>query len=238
MYDRLIHFNPCDGIELKHKDLSEPQKAQYLPKEQIKPFLEMVENRDIHQYYMFRTMIETGIRVGEANALQWSDYNSKDKTLSITKSYDQKHDRWNTTKNKEHRTIYITNDLAKELTKLKYLQNANRIVNEDIYNQAYDFIFCNAFGEPLPRSTTHNTMMYVTEKLLGKDNKLSIHKLRHTHATLLLESDVPMKVIQERLGHKTMAVTEQVYSHVTEKMNQKATENFEKYINKKKHFLI
>ncbi|EGQ3747442.1 site-specific integrase [Staphylococcus pseudintermedius] len=233
MYDRLIHFNPCDGIELKHKDLSEPQKAQYLPKEQIKPFLEMVKNRDIHQYYMFRTMIETGIRVGEANALQWSDYNSKDKTLSITKSYDQKHDRWNTTKNKEHRTIYITNDLAKELTKLKYLQNANRIVNEDVYNTTHDFIFCNAFGDPLPRSTTHNTMMYVTEKLLGKDNKLSIHKLRHTHATLLLESDVPMKVIQERLGHKTMAVTEQVYSHVTEKMNQKAKENFEKYINKK-----
>lgn len=185
---------------------------------------------------MFRTMIETAIRVGEANALHWSDYHSKDKSLSITKSYDQKHDRWNTTKNKEHRTIYITNDLAKELTKLKYLQNANRIVNEDIYNQAYDFIFCNAFGEPLPRSTTHNTMMYVTEKLLGKDNKLSIHKLRHTHATLLLESDVPMKVIQERLGHKTMAVTEQVYSHVTEKMNQKAKENFEKYINKKNIF--
>ncbi|EOB1261921.1 tyrosine-type recombinase/integrase [Staphylococcus pseudintermedius] len=236
MYDRLIHFNPCDGIELKHKDLSEPQKAQYLPKEQIKPFLEMVKNRDIHQYYMFRTMIETGIRVGEANALQWPDYNSKDKTLSITKSYDQKHDRWNTTKNKEHRTIYITNDLAKELTKLKYLQNANRIVNEDVYNTTHDFIFCNAFGDPLPRSTTHNTMMYVTEKLLGKDNKLSIHKLRHTHATLLLESDVPMKVIQERLGHKTMAVTEQVYSHVTEKMNQKAKENFEKYINKKNIF--
>lgn len=43
VYDRLIHFNPCDGIELKHKDLSEPQKAQYLPKEQIKPFLEMVK---------------------------------------------------------------------------------------------------------------------------------------------------------------------------------------------------
>ena len=41
-------------------------------------------------------------------------------------------------------------------------------------------------------------MMYVTGKLLGKDNRLSIHKLRHTHATLLLESNVPMKVIQER----------------------------------------
>ncbi|EOB0811249.1 TPA: tyrosine-type recombinase/integrase [Staphylococcus pseudintermedius] len=176
-------------------------------------------------------MIETAIRVGEANALHWSNYHSKDKTLSITKSYDQKHDRWNTTKNKEHRTIYITDDLAKALTKLKYLQNANRIVNEDVYNTTHDFIFCNAFGDPLPRSTTHNTMMHVTGKLLGKENKLSIHKLRHTHATLLLESDVPMKVIQERLGHKTMAVTEQVYSHVTEKMNHKAKENFEKFIN-------
>lgn len=183
-----------------------------------------------------RTMIETGIRVGEANALQWSDYNNKDKTLFITKSYDQKHDRWNTTKNKEHRTIYITDELAKELTKLKYLQNANRIVNEDVYNQAYDFIFCNAFGDPLPRSTTHNTMVYVTSKLLGKENKLSIHKLRHTHATLLLDSDVPMKVIQERLGHKTMAITEQVYSHVTENMNKKAKENFEKYINEQNIF--
>ncbi len=113
---------------------------------------------------------------------------------------------------------------------MKYLQNANRIVYEDVYNEAHDFIFCNAFGDPLPRSTTHNTMMHVTGKLLGKENKLSIHKLRHTHATLLLESDVPMKVIQERLGHKAMAVTEQVYSHVTEKMNHKAKENFENFI--------
>ncbi|WP_262407414.1 tyrosine-type recombinase/integrase [Staphylococcus pseudintermedius] len=175
-------------------------------------------------------MIETAIRVGEANALHWSDYHSKDKTLSITKSYDQNHGRWNTTKNKEHRTIYITDDLAKALTKLKYLQNANRIVNEDVYNTTHDFIFCNAFGDPLPRSATHKTMMHVTGKLLGKENKLSIHKLRHTHATLLLESDVPMKVIQERFGHKTMAVTEQIYSHVTEKMNHKAKENFEKFI--------
>lgn len=60
-------------------------------------------------------------------------------------------------------------------------------------------------------------MMYVTKKLLGKGNELSIHKLKHTHATLLLESNVPMKVIQERLGHKSEAITSDVYSHVTKK---------------------
>ncbi|WP_426914925.1 tyrosine-type recombinase/integrase [Staphylococcus shinii] len=72
--------------------------------------------------------------------------------------------------------------------------------------------------------------------LLAVEKGLSIHILRHTYATLLLESDVPMKIIQERLGHKTMSITEQVYSHVTENMNHKAKENFEKFIQEKEMF--
>ncbi|MGD6885822.1 tyrosine-type recombinase/integrase [Staphylococcus shinii] len=76
----------------------------------------------------------------------------------------------------------------------------------------------------------------VCEMLLAVEKGLSIHILRHTYATLLLESDVPMKIIQERLGHKTMSITEQVYSHVTENMNHKAKENFEKFIQEKEMF--
>lgn len=48
----------------------------------------MVKKRDIYQYFLFRTLIETGIRISEANALNWNDYDKKLKTLSITKSYD------------------------------------------------------------------------------------------------------------------------------------------------------
>ncbi|MGI8152471.1 integrase [Staphylococcus haemolyticus] len=229
-YDRLIYHNPCDGITLQHIDLKQKEKAKYLPKDKIKPFLNMVRKRDVYQYFLFRTLIETGMRIGEASALNWNDYDRKLKTLSITKSYNQKSNKFGPTKNKENRVIFISDELAKELFKLKNLQNSNKIVNADFYNNSYDYIFCNEFGEPLPRSTTHNTMMYVTGKLLGKDNRLSIHKLRHTHATLLLESNVPMKVIQERLGHKSEAITSEVYSHVTKKMNDDAKENFEKYI--------
>lgn len=229
-YDRLIYFNPCEGITLNHKDLKDKDKAKYLPKDKIKPFLEMVRKRDVYQYFLFRTLIETGMRIGEASALCWKDYDRKLKTISITKSYDQKRNKFGPTKNKENRIIFISDELANELFKLKTLQNGNKIANLDYYNNSYDFMFCNEFGNPIPRSTTHNTMMYVTRKLLGKGNELSIHKLRHTHATLLLESNVPMKVIQERLGHKSEAITSEVYSHVTKKMNDDAKENFEKYI--------
>lgn len=229
-YDRLIYFNPCEGITLNQKDLKIKDKAKYLPKDKVKPFLAMVKKRDVYQYFLFRTLIETGMRIGEASALCWKDYDRKLKTISITKSYNQKRNKFGPTKNKENRIIFISNELANELFKLKTLQNGNKIANSDFYNNSYDYIFCNEFGEPLPRSTTHNTMMYVTKKLLGKGNELSIHKLRHTHATLLLESNVPMKVIQERLGHKSEAITSEVYSHVTKKMNDNAKENFEKYI--------
>ncbi|WP_407798087.1 tyrosine-type recombinase/integrase [Staphylococcus aureus] len=230
-YDRIIYFNPCDGISLQHKNLKEKVKAKYLPSDKINLFLEMVKKRDIYQYFLFRTLlIETGIRIGEANALNWNDYDKKLKTLSITKSYDQKRKKFGTTKNKENRIIFISDKLGKELFKLRTLQNANKIANSELYYTDYDFMFCNEFGDPLPRSTTHNTMKYVTGKILGKGNELSIHKLRHTHATLLLESNVPMKVIQERLGHKSEFITSNIYSHVTEKMNNTAKENFEKYI--------
>ncbi|MCM0578142.1 tyrosine-type recombinase/integrase [Staphylococcus aureus] len=229
-YDRLIYYNPCDGITLQHRDLKKQDKAKYLPKDKIRPFLEAVRKRDMYQYFLFRTLIETGMRIGEASALNWNDYDRNSKTININKSYNQKKNTFGPTKNKENRIIFISDELANELFKLKALQNGNKIANNELYNSSYDFIFCNEFGDPLPRSTTHNTMKYVTGKILGKGNELSIHKLRHTHATLLLESNVPMKVIQERLGHKSETITSDVYSHVTDKMNENAKDNFEKYI--------
>ncbi len=48
------------------------------------------------------------------------------------------------------------------------------------------------------------------------------HDLRHTHATLLLESGVPVKAISKRLGHATTAITEETYLHVTERMRDEA----------------
>ena len=76
--------------------------------------------------------------------------------------------KFGTTKNKENRIIFISDKLAKELFKLRTLQNANKIANSELYYTDYDFMFCNEFGDPLPRSTTHNTMKYVTGKILGR----------------------------------------------------------------------
>ena len=108
----------------------------------------MVKKRDIYQYFLFRTLIETGIRIGEANTLNWNDY---DKSLKHYQLQSRMIKRKNLAlhKNKENRIIFISDKLAKELFKLRTLQNANKIANSELYYTDYDFMFCNEFGDPL-----------------------------------------------------------------------------------------
>ena len=79
-------------------------------------------------------------------------------------------------------------------------------------------------GEPL----TTNTYKYLSRVV---NNELcinfSMHSLRHTHATLLLENRANMKDIQKRLGHSKLATTMDTYSHVTSKMKNNTVNIFE-----------
>nr|WP_279488192.1 tyrosine-type recombinase/integrase [Macrococcus carouselicus] len=88
--------------------------------------------------------------------------------------------------------------------------------------------FVDDFDIPLSQSSVLHTVIYFKNKIL-KD-QLSVHKLRHTHATLLLEAGVPMKVIQDRLGHQSMQMTEKIYSHVTPAMKEGGMAAFNQYI--------
>ncbi len=64
--------------------------------------------------------------------------------------------------------------------------------------------------------------------------KVSFHDLRHTHATLLLQANVPLKIVSERLGHSTIALTADTYSHVTETMQRQATNQISDLLRPKK----
>lgn len=61
---------------------------------------------------------------------------------------------------------------------------------------------------------------------------LPIHGLRHTHAVMLLEAGASMKYIQERLGHKNMQVTSDIYSHISKKLESQTLDMYEEYKNR------
>ena len=86
------------------------------------------------------------------------------------------------------------------------------------------FVFARPNGEPLHPDYFSQTF----ERLIAKMDlpRIQLHDLRHTHATLLLKTDVPIKVVSERLGHASVAFTMQVYQHVLPGMQADAAAKF------------
>ncbi|MEM5009426.1 tyrosine-type recombinase/integrase [Niallia taxi] len=114
-----------------------------------------------------------------------------------------------------------------ELRSHKVRQNDNRFRLKQSYKEDLALVFCRENGTPLPKSTLFNAFRRILKK--ADLPYLSIHTLRHTHAVLLLESNVEMKYIQEALGHGSMQITSDIYAHVSKKIESDAIERFENH---------
>jgi pimeloyl-ACP methyl ester carboxylesterase len=88
-----------------------------------------------------------------------------------------------------------------------------------------DLVFANADGSPLLPDTISHAFTKIAKKA-GLEG-VRLHDLSHTHATLMLKQNIHLKVVSERLGHATVAVTLDVHSHVTPNLQQQATLRFE-----------
>ena len=88
----------------------------------------------------------------------------------------------------------------------------------------YDFVFCNPDGSPLdPDHVSKKFKKIATEAGVGN---LRFHDLRHTHATLMLSENVNLKVTSERLGHSSIPITGDLYSHVQPTVQEEAAQRF------------
>lgn len=230
-----ISSNPCDGVVLPKKDRSKSKHSlEYINSEDIGKFLKIARQDNYIYYIFFKTLIETGMRKGEAAALQRKDIDLKNRTITINKSLDFQRDPGdevfgNTKTYHSERTIKITESFAKELQAHMKWINDNKMVFNEIYDHDLDLVFCREKGDPLPKSSLFNALKRILKK--AEIENIPIHGLRHTHAVLLLEAGQSMKFIQERLGHKNISITSDVYAHISEKLENKSVDSFENYIN-------
>lgn len=219
--NRLIPYNPCEDIDLP-KGKPKKEVVIFTDKEQME-FLRAIDG---HQYQVpFLLLISTGLRVGEALALTWPDVNFEDniininKTLARTLSEDAK-SIFNPPKTEtSNRIIPILPMIAEQLKKHKAEQNKIKLKVGKEYNP-YSLVFTNMYGGPVSFSTFSRSL-----KRILKDNNLPLlspHDLRHTFATRGLESGMDMKELQELLGHSSMKLTSDLYTHVLMKQKKRA----------------
>jgi len=129
--------------------------------------------------------------------------------------------RFKSTKTEKARAVTLPKFAVEELKGWKRLQ-AERLLKVGVRQSGSILVCCREDGEPKqPESLTHE-FTYLVGRIMDFP-RVRFHDLRHSHATQLLGSGVHPKIVQERLGHSTIAVTMDLYSHVSETMQSDAT---------------
>jgi integrase len=194
-------------------------------------FLEMARNTEY--YGLFYTLLFTGMRRGEALALRWSDIDLLLCQLSITRSLQQLRDAEPGNRltfkqpktQKSRRLIALSPSTAAVLREHREAQIKQRQALELPALTDSDLVFSHWNGSPLLPSSITAAWIKLTRRcgLSG----IRLHDARHTHASLMLKQGVSPKVISERLGHASIAITLDLYAHTTKGMQEEAAAKFD-----------
>jgi integrase len=200
----MLIANPCSNVKAPRPDKVE---MNYWTEEQLKQFLYDCRNERL--YLHIALAAGTGMRLGKICALKWECVDTKKGEIIVRRSV-RKVNRTLIIKEPKtrssNRKIKIADDLN-DLLKIhrkrqeKLIQDNGRFNDPDYISKNFHLILKN-YDVPMIR----------------------FHDLRHTHATILLLHDVAAKVVSERLGHSTISITLDTYSHVLPNMQQAAAE--------------
>ncbi len=222
---KMLMQNPCDICELPR---SEKAEMMYFTPEETTKFLGAA--KDDKYFPAFLLAIETGMRPEEYLGLQWKDIDFDNKALSVRRALVVKKGGGfiftEPKTKKSRRSIPISNSLIDALKTHRRNQLEERMKLGASY-QTFDLVFASEIGTPLLHG---NLLRRHFKPIRDKANlpKIRLYDLRHTTATLLLSAGENPKVVSERLGHASIVLTLDTYSHVLPSMQRTATDKLEK----------
>ncbi|KFN02557.1 site-specific integrase [Bacillus clarus] len=178
----------------------------------------------------FSIAVLTGMRQGEILGLRWKDIDMEDSLIYIRQTLTKKRELKYGAKNKTSlRTIYLPQILIEELKSHRQFVEYEKEKAGDKYTDL-DLVLPSKYGKLLDSRSIRRSFYNVTEKL-GLP-KIRFYDLRHTHATLLIQQNVNVKLISERLGHADIGTTLNTYSHILPEMQRTISEKLDKVLEK------
>lgn len=196
------------------KDVPHRAKIQdkFLEKNELKILLGDMEKplwRDLTEF-----MALSGLRIGEAVALEASDIDLRNRYIHVTKTYDEKHRITTDPKTFDStRDVFIQKELLPLCTLLKQRSGGGLIFQDK--NGGYINYY--SFNKYLRENS-----------MAALDRPLTTHALRHTHVALCAEAGMDLDAIARRLGHSDSKITREVYFHVTQNMRERENEAMDK----------
>ena len=208
--ERLIPRNPTeDCIAPKVQKI----EMQILPPEHIKDYLEAADRRGLLP--MFYLELVSGLRKGELVALQWSDLDEANCTISVSKQAS-----WDT----EGNLILSQPKTGNSIREASIPQDAVELLKQEHAKHPDNpWMFPSGRTGEMYQPDSVVTLHKRILKDAGLEH-IRFHDLRHTFATLALQNGVDVKTVSSMLGHYDAGFTLRTYTHVTRQMQQKAAE--------------
>jgi len=206
--------------------------------EDLESFFKVAKKTPLY-YHLFYTLLHTGLRRGEALALKWKHVDMGLASLgvaaylSVTQSLNKVNGRLVLREPKTvagKRRVALPPSLVLLLRQHRDEQSAaGALLGRTLTGE--DYVFSHPDGTPLDPSTVSHTFSRILRQ--AGLPCMPLHSLRHTHATFLLQAGVHPRVAMERLGHSSIRVTLDTYSHVVGGLQEAAAQRFDDFVSRK-----
>lgn len=220
---KLIPTNVAQLAE--NKPRIKRKKVDVWTDEEAKRFLDYVKDSGSRYYTIFFLALMTGMRQGEILGLRWKDIDFKRKQIVVNQSLSHDGKMFKKPKTETSiRSIAISDAVVQVLKQQRKLVLKEKMHFRHAYADL-DLVNCTQLGKPISPSDLNKAWVRLRDK--ANVSKIKFHDLRHTHASLMLKSNVHPKVVSERLGHSSIQITLDLYSHLAENLQEEAAEKLE-----------
>lgn len=212
--NRVLEYNPADDLKIP-QTAANPVKRRALTSEERKRVMEF-EHRAKPSAML---MMMSGLRRGEATALQWNDIDFVNNKISVTKSYDFKTKDFKAPKNGKARVVSVPKRLIDYLNTLPknslfVLTNAKgKMMTDDSWKRLYQSYMHDMNLEYGFNGETPNKFSPV--KIPIVITPFTPHELRHTFCTTMFEAGMDAVTAQEQMGHADIQTTLSIYTHLS-----------------------
>jgi len=219
----LILRNPADAA---HPPKAQPTEINIMSEVEIQSFLEAA--KQTRYFHLFHTILFTGLRRSEVLALRWLDIDLLLCQISISRSIHRLRNGsfvFQQPKSaKGRRTVALSPAATQVLAEYREKTATERLLEGNLLKES-DLVFSRIDGFPLRPDTISRAWSD-----LAKKNRISasrLHDARHSHASIMLKAGIHPRIVQERLGHSTIAITLDTYSHIFPGLQEAAAKKFD-----------
>lgn len=227
-----ISDNPFNVTHIPRAQEAKKEGPDFYDKHELKVFLEASKGYGKNGKFwntFLHFLAFTGLRSGEVRALEWDDINFEKELVSVNKTLSVRQSEENNktemylsdmTKNGEDRLVVLDEITLNKLENLREQQpKETKLVFPALRGELNQWMHAQSANNAMRKIAENNNL-----------KRIKVHELRHTHCSLLFDAGVGVKEVQERLGHKDITITLNVYTHVTKGRKNNVADKLMEYV--------